>query len=55
MVSGILAFIISIYTVRKPDLTYRGIICLLIKLGALVIGAATVAIILSVLHIPTGH
>ena len=52
---GILTFFLCFYIVKLPELTRRGIVGLGITLGATVVGAVFVAVMMSALHIPTGH
>lgn len=55
VVCGVLAFFLSLLTVKPLDLTRRGRFVLARKLVATVIGAVIVAVIISALHIPSGH
>lgn len=54
-VCGAIAFFLSLYAVKTPDLTPHGLAALGFKLGATIIGAVIVAVIISALHIPSGH
>ncbi len=52
---GILAFFVSLVTVEPLALQSRGVLPLLIRLGATVVGALFAANIMSFLHIPNYH
>ena len=52
---GLLAFLLSLFTVKAPELSRSGIVNLLIRLGATALGAVIVAVFISLLHIPSGH
>jgi hypothetical protein len=54
-ICGGLAALLSLLTVRVPNLNKRGIIILVLSLCATLIGTFFVTIIITVLHIPSGH
>jgi hypothetical protein len=55
IVCGALAVFLSLLTVRIPDLGKRGITILVLSLCATLIGTLFVTIIITALHIPSGH
>lgn len=54
-ICGGLAALLSLLTVRVPNLTKRGIIILVLSLCATLVGAFFITIIITGLHIPSGH
>ena len=52
---GGLAAVLSLLTVRIPNLNKRGIVILGLSLGATLVGTFFVTSIITVLHIPSGH
>ena len=55
IICGVLTFLLSLLTIKPSDLTRQGRFVLGRKLVATVIGAVIVAVIISALHIPSGH
>jgi hypothetical protein len=55
VVCGVLTFLLSLLTIKPPDLTRQMRFVLARKLVATVIGAAIVTVIISILHFPSGH
>jgi general secretion pathway protein G len=54
-ICGALAAFLSLLTVRVPDLNKRGITILLLSLCATLIGAFFVTIMITAVHVPSGH
>jgi hypothetical protein len=54
-ICGALAAVLSMFTVRVPDFSPRGLVILGLSLGATVIGTLIVAGVITALHIPSGH
>lgn len=54
-ICGVLAALLSLFTVRISNLTKRGLVIHIINLCIIFIGVLIVTIIITALHIPTGH
>jgi hypothetical protein len=54
-ICGGLAALLSLLTVRVPNLTRRGIVILVLSLCATLLGTLFVTMIITALHIPSGH
>jgi hypothetical protein len=52
---GMLAFITSLLTIKVPTLNRQGILRACWRLGATVIGAVLISIVITALHVPNGH
>jgi hypothetical protein len=55
LVCGGIAFLLSLFTFKAEELTDMRLLTLAMTLVATVLGATTVAVIISALHIPSGH
>jgi len=55
IVCGVLAAFLSLLTVRVPDLNKRGITILVLSLCATLIGTFFVTIMITAVHVPSGH
>jgi hypothetical protein len=54
-ICGLMAALLSFLTVRIPDFTRRGLIILGLSLMSTIVGAFLISIIITVLHVPSGH
>jgi len=55
VVGAVMAAISSFITVRIPDFSKRGVITLLLSLGATLLGTFLATVIITALHVPSGH
>ena len=55
LVCGAMACLLALITIKVPNLESKGLFVLAVKFGATILGATLVAIIISGLHIPSGH
>ena len=55
LLSGMAAFFLALFSARKLTFSLGSLLSFAFKVGVVIIGATTVAFILSVLHVPTGH
>jgi hypothetical protein len=55
ILSGLVAFFLTLFSARKLTFSIRSILLFAFKIGIVIIGATSVAVILSALHVPTGH
>jgi hypothetical protein len=55
LVCGGLAFFLCLFTVKMPELTWPGLVSAGVSVGVTILGAFIVAVIISALHIPSGH
>jgi hypothetical protein len=54
-ICGGMAALLSLFTVRVPDLTERGVVILILSLGATFVSTLFITSIITALHIPSGH
>ena len=55
LLSGVAAFFLAISTARNAAFSLSGLLSFTFKIAIVILGATTIAFLLSMLHIPTGH